>query len=107
MTHEPEKTFSYRVRKYLIDNYGKDNVHDNEFLPERYRWADYYVEGPITDFAIEIENDFDSCFKGVSQALVYAAELEATPLVIVPPGHIEEPERSDLNKIVRIEELDV
>lgn len=107
MTHESEKSYSYRVRKFLEETYGKDNVHGNHYLSESVRYVDYYVEGPLANFAIEIENDFEACLKGTGQALIYAGELECVPLIIVPPDHIERPEYEYLNEHVEIVELDV
>lgn len=108
VTHEPELSFRDRIVAYLQDHYGEENVEENKYLPEPYRFCDIWVEGPLVDYAIEVENDFDAAIKGVGQALIYAAEEEnAVPIVVVPPGHVEEPEVSSLRRVVRVVELDV
>lgn len=114
MPHETEKSFQYRVRKYLEKKYGKENVLDHEYLKESPfegetgRFVDYWVNSPIGILAIEVENDFEACFKGTGQAIVYALhEREAMPLIIVPPGHVKEPEATMLSTHTPIIELDV
>lgn len=105
---EPEKTYQERVVDYLIEHYGEDNVEDNEYLSETSRYADVWVEGPVLTLAIEIENDFEAVFKGVGQTIVYAAHSdEAVPVIIIPPGHTEEPEASMIRSRIPLIELDV
>lgn len=108
MTHETELTFHGRVVEYLRDEYGRENVESNKYLPDPYRFVDVWVEGPVAPLAIEIENDFESVIAGAGQALVYCAEeTNAIPVVIVPPGHVEEPEVSSLRRRLPVVELDV
>lgn len=105
---EPEKPFQDRVVAYLEDEYGAENVEEDKYLPDPYRFCDVWVEGALVDYAIEIENDFDAAINGVGQALMYAAEEEnAVPIVVLPPDHTDEPEASSLRRAVPIVELNV
>lgn len=107
MTHESEKDFKHRVLEELGKIFDYKNVYEDVYLDETERFADAYVEGPFCDFAIEIENDFEAVFKGIGQSILYAKELDAVPVVIVPEGHVENPEADILNGFVRIVEMDV
>lgn len=108
MTHESEKSYTDRVEECLIDEYGEDNVEREHYLEESGRYADFKVDTPVTTLLIEAENDFEAAFKGVGQALLYAAHYEdASPVVILPPEHIKEPEAEMLSRHVPIVELDV
>lgn len=108
MTHEDEITFQDRVYEYLAQNYGSENVETDKYLPEPYRFVDVWIDGPVAPLAIEIENDFEAVMEGVGQALIYAASAEnAIPVVIVPPGHVEEPEVTALRRRIPVVELDV
>lgn len=110
--HESERTYHDRVYEYLVDHYGADNVETNVYLAETYRFVDIWVHGPVVDYAIEVENDFESAFEGVGQAALYASHEfdnpNVVPVVIVPPDHVAEPEVSMLRDSgVHIVELDV
>lgn len=108
MTHESEETFQDRVVEYLEDEYGAENIEENKYLPDPYRFCDIWVEGPLVDYAIEVENDFDAAIKGVGQSLIYAAEeVNAVPIVVLPANHVDEPEVSSLRRAVPVVELDV
>lgn len=108
MAHETEKSYADRIEEWLVDTYGRDNVHRDYYLSRTVRYVDFYVNGPLTDFAIEVENDFEAVFKGIGQSLLYAGDIgSATPLIIIPPGHFEEPERTILNNHVTIKELEI
>lgn len=108
MAHESERTFHEKVLEYLEGVYGEENVETNKYLSEARRYCDVWVETQLGILAIEIENDFEACFKGVGQAIVYAAHHEeAMPMIIVPEDHVEEPERSMLARHVPIAELDL
>lgn len=92
--HEPERPFHQRVVEYFIEEYGAENVETDKYLGEAYRYADVWVEGPLVEFAVEIENDFEAVFKGIGQAELYAAHGSANtvPVVVVPPDHTDEPD---------------
>lgn len=106
--HEPEQSFYDRVEQFLETEYGAANVESDKFLPEPYRFADLWVETPLVDYAIEVENDFEAVLKGVGQVLIYAAEeTNAVPVIIVPPDHVDEPEVSALRRRVPVVELAV
>lgn len=108
MPHEDEASFQDRVIDFLQDEYGAENIEEDKYLPDPYRFCDIWVDGPVVDYAIEVENDFDAAITGVGQAVIYAAEeTNAVPIVIVPPGHVEEPEVSSLRRAVPVVELDV
>lgn len=94
MTHESETAFVDKVEAELAYIYGAENVHRNVHLDNTGRYCDLWVETParVQDLAIEAENDFESAFGGASQALLYAYQLDAHPMVIVPLGHVEYPE---------------
>lgn len=107
MTHESETSFDERVEEYLIEKYGEHHVEHNVYLSESGRYADFHVKGPVVELMIEVENDFEACFKGTGQALLYAAHSRnAVPVIIAPPGHVKEPEAEMLSRHVPIIELD-
>lgn len=108
MSHEDEAPFQDRVVEYLENEYGAENVEENKYLPDPYRFCDIWVEGALFDYAIEVENSFDGVIEGVGQSLIYAAEEEnAVPVVVVPDGHTEEPEVSSIRRSIPVIELDV
>lgn len=108
MTDEPEKEYDERVQVFLEDEYGEENVVDNRHLSETYRFADFWVEAPLVNLAIEVENDAKSIIEGFGQAHLYAAhDPLAVPVIIVPPGHVEQPEIDFLRWYIPIIELDV
>lgn len=108
MVHESEKSFHDKVHEYLIDAYGENNVTSKVYLEESYRFADFWVHTPIVDLAIEVENDFNAVIRGVGQAFLYAAHSKnAVPVVIVPKGHIEQPEVDMLRQRITITELEL
>jgi hypothetical protein len=108
MSDEQEAEFQDRVVAYLQDQYGKDNVEESKYLPDPYRFCDIWVEGPLFDYAIEVENDFEAATAGVGQAVIYAAEeVNAVPVIVLPPDHSEEPEISSLRRAMPVVELDV
>lgn len=106
--HESEYDYSTRVAAFLEEVYGEENVEYNKYLKESGRFVDFWVEAPVVTLAIEVENDFAAAIKGVGQALLYAShENRAVPVVILPPGHVQEPEVNMLRSHVAIIELDV
>lgn len=95
MPHQYEDNFHEDVAGYLESHFGEDNVDHELYLPQTGRYCDFWVTGPLTDYAIEVENDWEAAIQGVGQSLLYAAHAANTiPVVIVPDGHIEEPEAS-------------
>lgn len=104
MTHELEKTFGDRVEEHLVEHYGADNVEREKYLPEPYRFVDFWVSGPVVDLAIEVENDFESLMTGIGQAQLYAAHRDAVPVVIVPEDHIDHPEMEMVKEQVQVME---
>lgn len=108
MTHEPETPFRDRVAQYLAATYGEENVETDKYLSDPYRYVDIYVHGPLVDLAIEVESRFSAVLHGVGQAFIYAsASKDAVPVVVVPPGHVEEPEVDALRDRIPVVELDV
>lgn len=108
MTHESERTFHDRVVVELEQRYGAANVETDKYLQASGRYADVWVDIEPIALAIEIENDWESVATGVGQALLYAQhDARAVPVVIVPPGHVESPERELLARYLPIVEFDV
>lgn len=108
MTHESEASFQTRVRDYCIGQFGPGNVEPQRYLDATGRYVDLWVETPLLDFAVEIENDFESVPAGVGQALLYAAHAhDAVPVVVVPPAHVDQPEADLLRQTLPVIELDV
>lgn len=106
MTHETEATFSDKVKEQLIEYFGEENVEENVYLAESGRYADFIVDTPFFWFAIEVENDWESAIKGVGQAELYASHYkDAIPVVVVPEGHIDNPEYALLRERVLIIEM--
>lgn len=108
MAHEDETPYRDRVASYLAATYGAENVETNKYLADPYRFCDIYVEGPLVDLAIEVESRFSSAIDGVGQAFIYASAAgNAVPVVVVPPGHVEEPEIDALRDRIPVVEVDV
>lgn len=110
MTHEDERPFHDRVVEWLRGEYGEDAVETDKYLKETGRYADVWVEAPLGPLAIEVENDFEAVLKGVGQTLLYASHDEhgAEAYVVVPPGHVEQPEADLLRRRgVKLREVDV
>jgi len=105
MVHEPESEFAKNVKQLLENEYGEDKVEGGVYLLETRRYVDFYVEAPLVDLAIEVENDFEAVFKGVGQSLVYSHGTEVAPVIVVPEGHIDEPELEILGSHVPIVQL--
>lgn len=82
----PEDEYSDLVEEMLIAEYGEKNVERQVYINEVRRYADFVVRAWPVDLAIEVENDFEAVFKGVSQALVYANQAnDMAPVIIRPP----------------------
>lgn len=106
MTHESEKSFAEKVGDYLKRLYGDDNVEEQKYLSESARYVDYWVSGPFVDMAIEVENDFESVFTGDGQAIMYAGHGDnVVPVVVVPEGHVQNPEAEYMSRFVAIVEF--
>lgn len=107
MTHESEITYHEKVQKVLELHYGEENVEYEKFLSETHRFVDFWVEGPVVDLAIEVENDFEAALKGAGQSILYAAhELNAVPVIILPPDHVEQPEADMMRSNIAIVEME-
>lgn len=96
-----EEKLQDEIEAELKEQHGKENVHREKYLQESDRYVDFYVEGTVP-LAIEVENGFDSVLKGVGQALIYAQELKAVPVIIVPESEIEQPEADHLSSNVTV-----
>lgn len=99
--HSWESEFRREVVSWFIENgYG---VRSNVYLPTSQRFADLVIEDSFAVYAVELENDFEACLKGTSQAAIYAEGVQGDypdrpvyPVVITPTGHVEEPERTGI-----------
>lgn len=92
--HTYEGKFAAAIVEDLEDAYGAENVRREVVLPVTERRVDILVETPSAapDLAIEVENDFESVPGAVGQAIQYAEQTGARPVVFVPEGHVEIPE---------------
>lgn len=107
MTHESERTYSEKVEEYLISEYGEANVERNKHLSKTDRYVDFWVDGPVVALAIEVENNFEAVLKGTGQSILYAAhELNAVPVIILPPDHVEQPEADMIRSNVALVEME-
>lgn len=107
MSHETEDAYHEKVKSILERSYGEENVEYEKYLPETRRFVDFWVEGPVVDLAIEVENDFEAALKGAGQSILYAAhELNAVPVIILPPDHVEQPEADMMRSNIAIVELE-
>lgn len=100
MTDEPESSFADRVFEWA-DEWALAATQ-NYRLPSR-RVVDVLALTEPAKFVIEVENDFEAAVKGVGQAAIYADGVDRSlrpvyPLVVVPTGHVEEPERTALER---------
>ena len=94
--HEPEVRFQERLHEHYNEKYGAENVEREKRFANGRR-ADFWVDTGELVMAVECENDADSVIAGTGQTLLYATEHErAVPVVAVPAGHIEEPERTQI-----------
>lgn len=94
MTHDAETTYHDDVAAVLEAEYGERNVESQRYLDRTGKFPDFWVTTPLVDLAIEVENDWPAAlYEGVGQAMFYAAHSpDAVPVVVVPPGHVEEPD---------------
>lgn len=94
MSHVDEEEFVNKIVSDLIEIYGEDEVQQEVVLPATQRRIDIVVNpsNHPAKFAIEVENNFEAVFSGIGQAEIYAAEIDATPLIMIPEGHVEYPE---------------
>lgn len=94
MTHESETAFREEVAADLAEMYGEEAVEQTKHLDVSGRVVDIYVQTPdgADDLAIEVENDFEATFEGHGQTSLYAHQLDAHPILLIPEGHIEFPE---------------
>lgn len=98
MVHEPESEYTENVAEWLEDTFGEENVEANRYLEATGRYADYWVDLGAVSIAVEVENDWEAAIKGVGQASLYAAHAENVwPLVVLPTGHVDEPESTYLS----------
>lgn len=98
MTHVIERSFEDTVGRMLADEFSNVRKQPNTYISKTGRFPDFLAEGQMgMNFAIEIENDFESVFDAVGKAQTHAA-CGYVPLVIVPVGHVDEPERTLLEK---------
>lgn len=115
MGHETEEQFQDKLVKHFEDIYGEDNIETQKYLSDIYRYSedarrfcDIWIDGPVVDFAIEVESNFEACFKGISQAELYSKFGDnAVPLVALHEDHIKEPELSILKESAYIVVFDV
>lgn len=106
MTHENERKFGDRIEEELNTRFGRTNVRREVYLQDTRRYADFLVEGELQDYAIEVENDWEACLKGVGQAILYANHFDnCKPVVVVPKGHVEYPEVTKLREDILVWEL--
>lgn len=117
-----EPAFADYVEEYLVDEYGRDAVTREAYLYVRREGArdyvgfvDFLVDGPLTTWAIEVENDADRKHvrQGVGQAVEYAAVggekygERWTPAVIIPDHHDDSPALADVRGDVTIRKIAV
>lgn len=106
--HFDEYTFQDYVEELLIDQYGEDNVYREKYYPETGRFVDFYVETAVVNLALEVENDAEAIMKGAGQAVLYANhDSNTVGAVVVPKGHIDQPETNLLRQDIPIVELEV
>jgi hypothetical protein len=93
MSDISESAFNDAVEEWIDDHFPTARVEDNPTLSDTDRQPDYWLYLAGMNVAIEVENDWEACVKGVGQALMYAAHLPNTvPVVLLPTGYAEQPE---------------
>lgn len=106
MTHEHESEFTEKVEEELESFFGEENVRREVYLPETWRFADFVVQTEFFGFVVEVENDWDSVFKGIGQATLYASHYpNCFPVVVLPEGHTESPEVEYFRRHIPIVEV--
>lgn len=98
--HIPESEFHANVVAWCMDYFGDQQVFSKAYQGITRRYPDILIDGPMTDFACELENDAAAGIKGIGQASLYAATAghRYVPIVIVPDDHVAEPEFSHVNE---------
>jgi len=108
--HVSEDDFHDALYDWWVSQVGEDNVESEVYQSEPYWFVDLIVHRSEVTWYIEIENDRNSIRKGAGQALGYAADHpDGEPMVIVPAGHVEEPDVARLRKsqAVLVKEFDM
>lgn len=107
MSHVPEMQFKQSVVTHFRDRFKQAKINTEPRLHLTGRYPDIIVDFGDFAFVVEVENDFESAYKaGVGQAINYATEymqIEGKPTVavlVVPNGHIEEPEWTIMREMV-------
>lgn len=101
MTDRTEREYTEDVALYLYEHFGSDRVNSTEYLHKSGTFPDYWITGPICDYAVEVENGADSLYEGVGQALYYAAHAptKTVPVVVFPKDHLSDVDCSLLDLI--------
>lgn len=107
MTHVPESKFSLAVGNVLKEMYPDATVEQEPYLSTTGRYADWVVYDTPLPLAVEVENDAESAIAGLGQALIYAWETEAIPIVVLPEGHWISPELDILSNHAHFVQMSV
>ena len=99
MVHESEQDVADAVEQWLTDNF--DRVRRNHRFAESERVVDFLANAGPFALAVEVEGEATSVLNGAGQAAAYGnmATREfrgrgvAFPVLAVPEGHIDDPER--------------
>jgi hypothetical protein len=92
MTHIPESEYMDLLEPKLKEWYGENSVDREVHMPDG-RIADFLVETPLVNLAIEVENNEEDAITGTMQAVMYADhEKERAPVVILPELEEDRPE---------------
>lgn len=106
MTHESEREYADAVEEHLVDLFGRRAVDREHYVSDTGAFADFWVDLGVVILAVEVENDEDSVRPGVAQALEYALnDPRAVPVVVTPPGHVEDAQVQAMRAICPIVEL--
>lgn len=91
-----EADFQDAVGTWLREHFI--HVKHEPVLSDTQREPDFVVHTPFETYAVEVEDSFENLYRGLGQAIGYAAEVDGVPVVVLPATVIEEPEFSYIQR---------
>lgn len=80
-----EREYANYLEVLFNDRFGPENV-EREVYTESGRFCDFIIKTELFDLAVEVENKSEDVItNGVAQALLYAQDENAVPVVVYPP----------------------
>lgn len=84
-----ESEYADYLEELFKSSFGSENVHREVHTPSD-RFCDFLIETESSRYAIEVENTSEDIItNGVAQAILYAEELNAKPVVVFPSSSVK------------------